>query len=137
MTTFLNPEGMHPPLGPYSHMALVPAGVQTVTISGQVGMRADGSVPGSLAEQADQALRNIAENLSSVGLGIDALAKITTFVVAGQDARCLREVFARHLGAHRPASTGMFVHQLMDPALLIEIEAIAVFMPADGPARPA
>jgi 2-iminobutanoate/2-iminopropanoate deaminase len=133
MTAFLNPEGMHAPLGAYSHVALAPPGGQTVFISGQVGMQADGTIPGTLAEQADQALRNIAVCLAAHGLGIDALTKVTTFIVSGHDARCLREVFGRHLGAHRPASTGVFVQQLMHPALQVEIEAIAV-KPASGPA---
>lgn len=126
MTIFLNPQGMHMPLGAYSHTALVPPGAETVFVSGQVGMAADGTIPDTLAEQADLALGNIAVCLSAHGLGLESLVKMTTFIVCGQDARGLQAVFGRHLGAHRPASTGVFVQQLMHPALQIEIEAIAV-----------
>ena len=53
MTEFSNPREVHAPVGPYSHTAVVPAGTELVFVSGQVGMRADGSVPAEFAEQAE------------------------------------------------------------------------------------
>ena len=51
MTTFTNPTEVHVPNG-YSHSALVPAGTELVFLSGQVGVRPDGSTPPTLEEQA-------------------------------------------------------------------------------------
>ena len=44
---FDNPAGVHAPLGLYSHTATVPAGTELLYVSGQVGVRPDGSTPSS------------------------------------------------------------------------------------------
>ena len=126
MTTFLNPSDAHQPMGSYSHTALVPAGPELVFISGQVGARPDGSVPDSLAEQAEWVFKNLRSCLAAHGVGMEAIVKLTSFLVSGQDIQVMREVRQRHLGTHRPASTAVFVPQLVSPALLLEVEAIAV-----------
>jgi enamine deaminase RidA (YjgF/YER057c/UK114 family) len=43
-----------------------------------------------------------------------------------QDIKLMREVRQRALGAHRPASTAVFIPQLVDPVYLLEVEAVAV-----------
>src|SRR5688500_12160533 len=80
-TAFVNPRDVHPPVGPYSHTAVVPGGTELVFISGQVGMRADGSVPASFAEQADVTLQNLRACLAAHGLGLDAVVKLGVFVL--------------------------------------------------------
>ena len=124
MTTFVNPPDIHTPTG-YSHTGRVPAGTELVFISGQVGIRPDGSVPPTLAEQSDQMFENMAAALRSHGLDASALVKITLFVVAGQEIQTVRNARAKLLGSHRPTSTAVFVSALVTPALLVECEAIA------------
>ena len=41
---FSNPDSVHAPLGLYSHTAVVPSGTRLLYLSGQVGVRPDGSV---------------------------------------------------------------------------------------------
>lgn len=123
---FVNPSDIHAPLGAYSHTASVPAGSELIFVSGQVGARPDGSVPETLAEQAELVFRNLRRCLAAHGADLDAVVKLTTFVVSGQDAQLTRDVRLRHFGAHRPASTLVFVPQLVTPALLVEVEAVAV-----------
>jgi 2-iminobutanoate/2-iminopropanoate deaminase len=124
-TTFVNPRDVHPPVGPYSHTAAVPSGTELVFVSGQVGMRADGSVPASFAEQAELTFLNLRACLAAHGLGLEAVVKLGVFVVAGQDFQALRAARERHFGPHRPTSTSVYVPQLASPAFLLEIEAIA------------
>ncbi|WP_418318933.1 RidA family protein [Piscinibacter sakaiensis] len=126
MLELLNPADIHAPVGAYSHTAVVPAGTQLVFVAGQVGMRPDGSVPADLAGQADVLFQNLRACLAAHGAGIESIVKLTAFVVAGQDIRVMREVRERHFGAHRPASTAVFVSQLVSPDFLLEIEAVAV-----------
>ena len=128
-TTFLNPHDVHLPAGPYSHTALVQGGSELVFVSGQVGMRADGSVPSSFAEQVDLTFENLKACLAAHGLGVDAVVKLGVFVVPGQDFQVLRAARERYFGAHRPTSTSVFVAQLASPAFLVEIEAIAAKRP--------
>ena len=125
MVAFVNPPTVHAPAGAYSHSAVVPAGTELVFLSGQVGVRPDGSLPESQAEQADQVFANIAALLASHGLDAGALVKLTMFLVAGRDIQAVRAARARFLGSHRPASTAVFVSQLADPAWHVEVEAVA------------
>lgn len=124
MTTFMNPPDVHPPIG-YSHTAVVPAGTDLVFLSGQVGVRPDGSTPETLEEQSEQMFKNIATLLQAHGLTESSIIKITLFVVAGQDIRTVRKARVKFLGAHTPTSTAVFVSQLVDPKLHVECEAIA------------
>lgn len=124
MTTFVNPPDVHSPIG-YSHTALVPAGTELVFLSGQVGVRPDGSTPATLEEQSTQMFSNIKALLHAHGLDATSIVKITLFVVAGQDIRVVRSARAQWLGDHKPTSTAVFISQLVDPKLLVECEAIA------------
>jgi len=129
-TTFLNPRDVHLPAGPYSHTAVVQGGSELVFVSGQVGMRADGSVPSDFAEQVELTFQNLKACLAAHGLGVDAIVKLGVFVVPGQDFQVLRAARERYFGAHRPTSTSVFVAQLASPAFLVEIEAIAAKRPS-------
>lgn len=122
---FSNPAGVLPPLGLYSHVAVVPAGTELIVLSGQLGVRPDGSTPDNIAEQADQVFANIVALLRSQGLEPSSIVKLTTFMVAGHDGDAVRAARIKHLGAHRPASTAVFVSQLVDSAWFVEVEAIA------------
>lgn len=126
MTTFVNPHDVHTPVGPYSHTAVVPAGTELVFVAGQVGMRPDGTVPDSFAEQAELTFANLRACLMAHGLGVEAVVKLGVFVLPQQDFQVLRAVRERHFGTHRPTSTTVYVPQLASPKFLLEVEAIAV-----------
>jgi|SRR6185503_1693025 len=126
MTRFLDPPTVHAPVGPYSHTAVVPAGTELVFVAGQVGMRPDGSIPASFAEQADVTFANVRACLAAHGLGVDAVVKLSVFIVPDQDFQVLRAARERHFGTHRPTSTTVYVPQLATRQFLVEVEAIAV-----------
>jgi len=126
--TFSNPTVVHAPLGLYSHTVSVPEGTQLIFISGQVGVRPDGSTPANIADQADQVFANIVALLNAHGLDATNIVKLTTFMVAGHDGDAVRAARLKHLGSHRPASTAVFVSQLVDPAWFVEVEAIAAML---------
>jgi 2-iminobutanoate/2-iminopropanoate deaminase len=124
--TFLNPTGVHTPVGPYSHTGVVPAGAELVFVAGQVGIRPDGTVPVSFAEQAEQTFANLGACLAAHGLGVHAVVKLTVFIVPPQDFQLLRAVREKHFGQYRPTSTTVYVPALAAPGLLLEVEAVAV-----------
>ena len=121
---FSNPNTVHTPLGLYSHIARVPSGTELIFVSGQLGVRPDGSTPPTIAEQADQVFANLIALLHSQDLSATNIVKLTTFMVAGHDGDAVRAARLKHLGAHRPASTAVFVSQLVDPAWFVEVEAV-------------
>jgi enamine deaminase RidA (YjgF/YER057c/UK114 family) len=121
----LNPKTVHAPLGLYSHTVVVPSGTELIYISGQLGVAMDGSAPATIAEQADLVFKNITLLLQAHNLEPSSIVKLTTFMVAGHDGDAVRAARIKYLGAHRPASTAVFVAQLVDPAWFVEVEAIA------------
>jgi 2-iminobutanoate/2-iminopropanoate deaminase len=120
----LNPPSVHAPLGLYSHTVSVPAATELIFLSGQVGVRPDGSAPSTMEEQADQVFANIIALVKAHGLKATSIVKLTTFMVAGHDGNAVRAARLKHLGSHRPASTAVFVSQLVDPAWFVEVEAV-------------
>jgi enamine deaminase RidA (YjgF/YER057c/UK114 family) len=126
MPEFFNPTSVHKPLGLYSHGGVVRAGSEIVYIAGQVGVRADGTLPASIGEQADEAFANVVRVLAARDLGVANLVKINIYAVAGQPAEQIRAARTRHFGEHRPASTFVYVPQLVEAKYLIEVEGVAV-----------
>ena len=124
-----NPTSVHAPLGLYSHTVSVSADTELLFISGQLGVRPDGSTPATIAEQADQVFANIVALLNAHGLDASSIVKLTTFMVTGNDGDAVRAARLKYLGSHRPASTAVFVSQLVDPAWFVEVEAVAAKPP--------
>ena len=123
--TYSNPAAVHAPLGLYSHTASVPEGTELIFLSGQLGVRPDGSAPTTMEEQADQVFTNIIALLKAHGLEATSIVKLTTIMVAGHDGDAVRAARLKHLASHRPASTAVFVSQLVDPAWFVEVDAVA------------
>jgi 2-iminobutanoate/2-iminopropanoate deaminase len=122
-----NPETVAAPLGRYTHTVEVPAGSGLVFVSGQVPVAPDGSVPSTLAQQADQVYANIVAVLAAKGVPPQNIIKLTTFYIETDDpGDSVRKARAKYLGEHRPASTAVCVRALVDPRWKIEIDAIAV-----------
>ena len=122
-----NPETIHAPIGRYVHQIEVDSPSKVLFISGQVGMRPDGSVPEGTVEQLGVALENVLRNLEAAGLETTDLVKITTYVVAGAelDAARRRAEIERLLGDHVSTSTLVFVSALASPQYKVEVDAWA------------
>lgn len=127
MLKLYNPDVVTPPLGRYTHVVETPPGARLLYLSGQVPVARDGSVPETLAAQADQVYANIVAILADRGVPPSNIIKLTTFVTEDDgDADSVRKARAKYLGEHRPASTAVFVSRLVDPSWKIEIEAVAL-----------
>lgn len=116
-------------LGPYSQAQVVRlhGGNRLVFTSGQLGLApADGQLAaGGVAEQTEQALRNIAAVLRGAGLGPADVVKTTVFLVDMADFAAMNEVYAKHFGEAPPARTTVAVAALPKGGR-VEIEAVAV-----------
>lgn len=55
-----------------SHAVIVPAGSDRIIVGGQVGLKADGSVPSELKDEISEALEHVERALKAAGLGADA-----------------------------------------------------------------
>jgi 2-iminobutanoate/2-iminopropanoate deaminase len=125
MTTARNPEDVHPPVADYVHQIEVGAGGRWLVISGQIGMRADGSLPEDPVEQVTVALENLRRNLAAAGMDVTNVVKLTTYLVGDVDAKARAAAVGEFLGGHIPTQTLLYVAGLASPALRVEIEAWA------------
>lgn len=100
---------------------------ETIYTSGLVAFDSDGNVVGEdVYTQAKQTFKNIEELLSSAGATMADVIKINTFLtdISQYDefAKARNEAFP----AGVPASAAYATPALVMPALLVEVEAIAV-----------
>ena len=94
-------------------------------ISGDVGVRPDGTVPDTIEAQAEACWQNIIAILGDAGMGVQDLVKITTYLVRPEDVAAAGAARAKHFGDARPGSATIIVKALVNPSFLIEIEAVA------------
>ena len=97
-----------------------------VFIAGQVGIRADGTVPDSAAEQARLAFERLGAILRHHGLGFDDLVELVSYHVRiDEQLTTFREIKDGYLTRDFPAWTILGVAALARPHLLVEIKAVA------------
>ena len=124
MKEFRNPQNIHQPLGVYSHHVEV-SGERLLILSGQVGMRADGTVPEDQIEQLEVIFENIIFNLEAANMRAKDILKLTYYVVGEMDNVKRRAIITSKLGEHRPCSTFIYVAGLVSPVYKVEVEALA------------
>ena len=125
MKDFRNPQDVHQPLGSYSHQVEISGNERVLVLSGQVGMREDGTVPDDPLEQMDLAFENIFRNLRAAKMDVKDIIKLTYYLVGDVDTAKRRELVVSKLHGHKPCSTLLFVAALASPIYKVEIEALA------------
>jgi 2-iminobutanoate/2-iminopropanoate deaminase len=110
-------------IGPYSQ-AVIANGL--VFTAGQIALDpATGQVvPGGIAEQTDRVFTNLTAVLEAAGTSWKNVVKTTVFLQDMKDFPAVNEVYARAVGAARPARSTVAVAGL-PRGVLVEIEAIA------------
>lgn len=125
MKVFRNPQDVHQPVGLYNHQVEIDKNERILIISGQVGMREDGTVPDDLVEQFEVAFDNVLRNLQTGNMELKDILKITYYVVGHIDPAKRQEIVSSRLQGHVPCSTFLCVAGLANPAYKVEIEAMA------------
>lgn len=122
---FINDTNGPAPCGPYSHS--VKTGNLLYT-SGQVPFDpVSGALVGStIQEQTEQTMKNLESLLSSAGLAMNNIVKVTVFLVNWDDFAAFNEVYSRFMQGHQPARTTVEVSRIAQGALL-ELDAIVEF----------
>lgn len=113
------------PHGPYSHA--IKSGNLLYT-SGQVPFDpVSGALIGTdIAEQTEQTMKNLESLLSSAGLAMKNVIKTTVYLANWDDFPAFNEVYARFMGAHKPARATVEVSNIAGGAL-IEMDAIVEY----------
>jgi enamine deaminase RidA (YjgF/YER057c/UK114 family) len=99
-----------------------------VAISGQVAYDADGRLvgPGDAEAQTRQVFANLRIALAAVGADFNHVVKFTLYLTDRADLDTVRRVRNEVIDpSAAPASTLVIVSGLVDPALRVEIDALA------------
>jgi 2-iminobutanoate/2-iminopropanoate deaminase len=81
-------------------------------------------VSGGITEQTERVFANLAAVLKAAGLGFSDVVKTTVFLRDMADFAAMNEVYARHMGDHRPARSTVAVAGLPRD-VWVEIELVA------------
>ena len=127
MTEAFNPPGVIVPFGIFSNAAWQPPG-RVLHIAGQVAWDEEGRIvgPGDMAAQTRQVLVNIRNILASVGGEMGDIVSVNVYVTEMSGLKQIHEVRAEFFERPYPASTLVAVAGLVEPELLVEINAVAV-----------
>jgi enamine deaminase RidA (YjgF/YER057c/UK114 family) len=126
-----NPEKLHSPVGPYSQVAKVKAS-EYVFLAGQTATDKAGKLVGAddFEAQCKQVFENVEIALQSVGAGWSNVVHFTNYLVNPEDhprlVKFRLEFFPRAFPNGYPPNTLLYVHRLLNPKFLVEVQAIAV-----------
>jgi enamine deaminase RidA (YjgF/YER057c/UK114 family) len=101
---------------------------ETVHVSGTTGTDPSGKVlaPGDAYAQTVQAIRNIENALKRLGLGLEHVVRTRVYVTQIERWEEVAKAHAEFFGEIHPATSLIGVARLVDPEMLVEIEAEAV-----------
>ncbi len=129
MKTPVQVEDAPAAIGPYSQAQVVRlhGGNKLVTTAGQVALdpRTGELVPGDVAAQTEQVMKNLAAVLRGAGLSLADVIKTTVYLVDMADFQAMNKVYGEHFTSSPPARSTVAVSALPKSAR-VEIEAVAV-----------
>jgi 2-iminobutanoate/2-iminopropanoate deaminase len=116
-------DGITTPGSPYPSATRVG---DTLYVSGQVSFNDDGSVfgEGDITAQTRRTLTRLARILSVYGATLDDAVSCTVYLKDASLAGAFNAAWSAVFGGHRP-SRATVVAELLDPRLLVEVQAIA------------
>ena len=119
----ISTDGAPRAIGPYSQA--IRAG-ELVFASGQIPIDpvTGEFVPGGIAEQTEQVLRNLTAVFEAAGVTMTQVVKTTVFLLDMDDFTAMNEVYGRFFGSEPPARATVQAARLPRDAR-VEIEAIA------------
>ena len=119
------PASIAPPAARYSLAVLTTSPSRLLHTAGVVPVAPDGSVPASLAEQAEQVWSNLLVILGEAGMEVGDVVSMTTYVVEGNDVAAAMAARDRAMAGHLPASTLVLVPALARPEWRLEVALVA------------
>jgi enamine deaminase RidA (YjgF/YER057c/UK114 family) len=121
-----DPASAARPMSPYSQGVLVPAGMRTLFVSGQVGVSADGKTPPTVEEQLEIVWDNIEKIVTEGGMALSDIVSIRGYLLSKDAVPAYRKSYTARLAGTKPASTLVVIKELVAPQFLVEVEVVAM-----------
>jgi 2-iminobutanoate/2-iminopropanoate deaminase len=122
----VTPNDIAKPASNYAQGMVHTAGADRLIISGQVGMRPDGTLAQGMRAQMEQCWRNFLGVVRGAGFERQHVAKIVMYVTEPGQIQLFREIRDKYLEGHLCASTFLQVAGLARSDFLCELEGEAV-----------
>jgi 2-iminobutanoate/2-iminopropanoate deaminase len=122
----IDPDTIVKTAAKYSQGVLIEKERKRLLISGQTGLRPDGTMERSIKEQFERAWSNLFAVLHEAGFKKKHLVKVTIYVSEPGQIATFREIRDRVLEGHLCAATFMQVMGFATPEIKVEIEGEAV-----------
>ena len=117
-------EGVYSTSGDWVHAMEVRGAERMLFVSGTMGLRPDFTAPPTLEEQLDCVWSNLRVILSSAGMTVDNIVRLTSYLRDADYAEANAQARIKALGDRRIPTTAIVVETLQ-PDWLIELEIIA------------
>ena len=116
--------GVSHQIGRYADAVRVPAGYDTIFVSGTPGLADDGSLPEDFTQEAVQAWRNVEAILVRAGAALPDIVSVRQWFTSADDIPAYLPVRSQFI-RHEPASMLAVIPALVWPGIRLEIEVIA------------
>jgi 2-iminobutanoate/2-iminopropanoate deaminase len=121
-------DRLNPELLTFAGMSQAVAVESLVYVSGQVALGSDGTIIGlgDPQAQAEQCFHNLRRVLAAGDFELRHVVKLTCFLTDVAHFAAYAAVKQRLFADHPPATTTVIVAALLDPEMLMEVEAVAI-----------
>jgi 2-iminobutanoate/2-iminopropanoate deaminase len=126
MVHVINPKDIVQPASKYAQAVMHAGNARRIVVSGQIGVKPDGTLEVGLEAQLRRAWTNIFGCLTAGGFAKTDLIRTTIYVTQKGQVAVSRRVRDEMLDGHLCASTYLEIAGLAAPEYLAEIEAEAV-----------
>ena len=123
---YLNPDEVVKPASNYVQGVVHVTATRRIVVSGQLGLKPDGTIEDGLEAQMERAWSNLFGVMQAGGFAKTDLIRAVIYVTVPGSVGVYRAVRDRMLDGHRCANTYLEISGLAAPEFLVEIEAEAV-----------
>lgn len=116
------PHSVNQPVGKYAHITRIPAGLDIIVFSGQIGVQEDGTLPTDFKKEIEQMFDNIRDLLDHESITPEDITKVNIWSVKEIDWDHFYATWDVFFSYDYPSMTIAYISALGLPEINIEID---------------